>query len=300
MPAFLEGLNRGVAAFHVDGAGNRFLLLRAEHSAEVPGLAPQWAKTVCEKDWASKMLGSSIVQGLPDVWDGLLWVCQSALPGAHARMVVFNADGSRPEACGNALRCVARLLFDESRAMGADSISEPLRIETDAGIRRAWPTPDGRVRVSMGPPEVKARAIELLAAGKSILGTEVSMGNPHFVVQPDTVPDDWIARVGPALAAHEYFAAGTNVEFVFREPGVTRLRVWERGVGETEACGSGACAAAWVLFGEGLDDEERVLTLSGGPLGVSRAGQELVLCGPAMVQALETRGAPQPKLGGSG
>jgi diaminopimelate epimerase len=178
--------------------------------------------------------------------DGVLWMGPAEQPGGDARLVILNADGSRPEMCGNGVRCVAAWLFDEGR-LARDA---PLHLETDAGLRPArvvdlGPADEIVVEVDMGPVRVAPEAVVLEAGGVRVRAIPVDVGNPHAVVF-DPVPED--ARMNVVRAAEargDVWPQGVNVEFAAGTavPGF-EVRVHERGVGWTQACGTGACAVA--------------------------------------------------------
>ncbi len=225
--------------------------------------------------------------------DGLVLMLP-AQAGGQIRMVLFNLDGSRPEACGNALRCLTRVAFD----VGVVSSSQFI-VETDAGDRRvdALGLEAEQSRVGMGAARLIDGVIELQVAGRAVKGSSISMGNPHFVLEPNTVLDSEVAALGAELCGHAQFPNGTNVEFVFGEPDKPRVRVWERGVGETEACGSGACAAAHALWGTALIRRQLRLELPGGPLLVGRNTHGLWLQGGAVWETLPSQEHQGAQLG---
>jgi diaminopimelate epimerase len=169
------------------------------------------------------------------------------------RMVLYNADGSRAETSGNGLRCLARALVDVAWQRGPE-----FAIATDAGSRRVAIATDGSVSVDMGPANID--------------GEHVDLGNPHRVVFVESL--DGLA--GPERPEE-------NVEFVVTGPGDGELsmRVWERGVGETQACGSGASAAAAVAHAKGLVAERVTVHQPGGDVVVDLSGDTVVLTGPA-------------------
>ena len=212
--------------------------------------------------------------------DGLLVVERSSL--ADCRMTIFNADGSHPEACGNGLRCVAKFAREHGYA-----VRDRLRVETDAGVREVELVREAggaitAARASMGKPRSIERDIELSTSHGRMRATLVDMGNPHcvlFVEDERTAP---VASLGAELERHPRFPQRTNVEFCARRAGKLWLRVWERGVGETAACGTGACASAVVATL--LTPPERLpieVELPGGRLTVAWNGtDEVVLGGP--------------------
>jgi len=180
--------------------------------------------------------------------DGLILLAPSEV--ADVRMVMYNSDGSRSGMCGNGLRCLARLARDRGRAKG-----DVVRVETEVGIRTVTLT-GGGARADMGTPALEpdkvpvrmrgSRVVDepLLVDGRTLRITCLSMGNPHAVVFVDDVRRFDVARFGPALERHEAFPERVNASFVQVVDRVrVRQRTWERGAGETLACGSGACAA---------------------------------------------------------
>ena len=205
---------------------------------------------------------------------------------------IFNADGGEVEQCGNGARCFARYVRDEGLT-SADSI----RVGTAAGPITLELQPDGQVSVDMGLPRFDPAAIPLLARARAPaydLGAgcralrigAVSMGNPHAVLSvPDDLSQAPVAELGPRIERDPLFPQGANVGFMQRESAAAiRLRVWERGVGETLACGTGACAAVVVgrLWGE--LDEQVVVSLPGGTLVVDWLGEGMPvrMTGPAV------------------
>ena len=197
--------------------------------------------------------------------DGLICVCPSQTGDFAMRM--FNADGSEGEMCGNGIRCLGRYVYDK----GLTSRTT-LRIETLAGMRQVCLRLDqGEVieaTVDMGKPAVGASRT-VFALGRSYRGTPASMGNPHFVVETEHLKSLDLAEVGPELERLPCFPGGTNVEFVrVRNPQELEMRVWERGSGETLACGTGACAAAAVMMAEGRVERLARVYLPGGSLEV--------------------------------
>ena len=210
--------------------------------------------------------------------DGLVLI----LPDGEAdfRMRMFNADGSEAEMCGNAARCVGKYIHDRGL-----SDKEEIRLMTGAGIKiLQLKVENGRtasVRVDMGAPELAPGKIPVLLDGERAVNvpvetpggerrmTCVSMGNPHAVIFVEDADSFDVHGVGAALETHPLFPRKTNVEFVtVRDRTHLRMRVWERGTGETLACGTGACAtlAAGVL--NGLCERKAVLALNGGSLTV--------------------------------
>ena len=225
--------------------------------------------------------------------DGLVLICPS--PVADAQMRMFNADGSESEMCGNAIRCVAKFVYDRGIAKKPE-----LKIETGRGVLTMQLTPgrDGlidRVRVNMGVPILESARIPTLlpgdpptnvlldVAGQSIPVTCVSMGNPHCVTFVEDVNDDWVLRVGPQIERHPAFPRRVNAEFIqVVSPQEFIMRVWERGSGETMACGTGACAAAVAGVLTGRTERTVTAHLRGGDLLLEWSDSgEIFMTGPA-------------------
>lgn len=212
--------------------------------------------------------------------------------GADATMTIFNADGSEVETCGNAARCVARFLMDES---GHPQVS----IFTKAGILACNEAGYGAVTVDMGAPEfaweriplaeaVDTNAIRLEVEGRQLTASAASMGNPHCVLFVDDAEEAPVASLGPQIETHPLFPRRTNVEFVsIRDQGHLRMRVWERGAGITQACGSGACAVAAAAHRRGMVGEKVEVELDGGILYIDLRNGRVFMTGPT---ALAYRG----------
>ena len=210
--------------------------------------------------------------------DGLVLILPC--PEADFRMRMFNADGSESEMCGNASRCVAKYIHDRGL-----SDKEEIRLMTGAGlIGLKLNVKDGKtesVRVDMGEPEleglkipVNVNANPVIGAPVAALGHEykmtcVSMGNPHAVIFVDDADSFDVHGVGASIEVNPLFPRKTNVEFVtVKDRTHLRMRVWERGSGETLACGTGACATLVATVLNGLCERKAVLELNGGPLTV--------------------------------
>ena len=196
-----------------------------------------------------------------------------------AFMRIWNADGEEVSACGNAARCVGWLLTEASGKPSA-------QIETRAGLLRASRTGDRRITVDMGRPgldwrdiplaeEMDTRGVELAVGPPTapILHTPgcVSMGNPHVVFFLDAEPEDGqVQGVGPMIERHPLFPQGVNVGFLHvRAADQLRLKVWERGAGQTRACGTGACAALVAAARRGKSAREADVELDGGSLRIA-------------------------------
>jgi diaminopimelate epimerase len=260
------------------GAGNDYIYVNCFEETP-PGDLPELARVVSDRH---KGIGS----------DGLILIRPSTV--ADARMQMFNADGSEAEMCGNGVRCVAKYVYDHGIAR-----KETLRIETGRGVLMlellAANGAVDRVRVGMGQPILKGAEIPtrlpgdppvlvpLDVAGRSLNVTCVSMGNPHCVTFVDEITDDLVLRVGPQIERHPTFPNRVNAEFVkVLSRGETVLRVWERGSGETQACGTGACAAAVAGVLAGLTDRQILTHLPGGDLELEwTSSGDVQMTGPA-------------------
>lgn len=217
--------------------------------------------------------------------DGLVYVLRGdRLP---ARMRMWNQDGSEAEMCGNAIRCVAKLLYERghvaSRTIPIETKAGPMALSLDVGA-------DGKVAgatVAMGTPRV-LEDLELEVTDRwgertAVTGTVVNVGNPHFVIFEEKLTDERVNGLGPLLEKHPRFPQRTNVEFVKVESrGKLRVRVWERGSNETLACGTGACAAFAAARRKEHVDDRALVTLPGGPLHCEWNGGDgpIYLAGP--------------------
>ncbi len=211
-------------------------------------------------------------------FDQLMWVGPAHSAASAASYRVFNRDGSEVEQCGNGVRCVARMLA------GADSPGQSLLLDSPAGAIEAVILEDGRVSVNMGVPEFEPARIpfaadarkpryELEVLGRQLDVSVLSIGNPHCVLLVDSISSADVDRLGPAIEEHLRFPEGANVGFLcVTDPSNIELRVWERGVGETLACGTGACAAVVAGRSMGLLGDEVAVRLPGGQLVVSWRG----------------------------
>jgi diaminopimelate epimerase len=224
--------------------------------------------------------------------DGLVLIGRS--DKADFCMRIFNADGSEAEMCGNATRCVAKYLYDRGITP-----KTTVTLETLAGIRTLVMTVENgaviAVRVDMGAPRLSPADISLDAAGDSFVNREidvdgtvyrvtaVSMGNPHAVLFLPEIDSLDLPVLGPRFEHHPLFPRRTNTEFVqVLAPGRIKMRVWERGAGETLACGTGACAAAVAASLNGLAGRNVTVQLRGGELFIEWAEDGAVYkTGPA-------------------
>lgn len=210
--------------------------------------------------------------------DGLILILPSGR--ADVRMRMFNPDGSESEMCGNGIRCVAKYAYDHGLVNRSD-----IRVETGNGVLslQLFPGPSGRierVRVNMGMPKLsrgqipmngpaaeQAVNLPLEVDGQQYLVTCASMGNPHCVTYVDDVANVKIGQIGPKLENHPWFPRRTNVEFVqIVSPQEVIQRTWERGAGETLACGTGASAVAVAGVLTGRTERKILNHLRGGDL----------------------------------
>ena len=277
----------------MQGAGNDFVLV------ETSDIQRDWSRVaivMCNRHYG---IGA----------DGLLLLLPSGV--ADFRMRIFNPDGSESSTCGNGLRCLVKHFVDTNTAnSGVNKISKDITVETIAGIRRARISKTTgkvtKIQTGMGEPRVGNSDNRVLIEEKegSIVGIKnlmnctitignrelylslVSMGNPHVVYfHQGQVSDFPLSRLGPKVERHKAFPARTNFEVarvINREQ--IEARVWERGVGETLACGSGACAIAVAARLLGYIDSKVDVKLPGGILGVEWDGEgEVFLSGPAEI-----------------
>ena len=223
--------------------------------------------------------------------DGLILICPS--DQADFRMAMYNSDGSEGAMCGNGIRCVAKFCYDKGL-----TDKTTISVETKGGLKYLDLTvEDGVVtwvKVDMGAPSVQADAIPVVGLGDPVIGqpvnvggkkwvmTCVSMGNPHAVVWCDDVDGLEIEKIGPLFENHEMFPDRANTEFVkVLDRNNVQMRVWERGAGETLACGTGACATAYAAWRNGLCDRNVTVHLLGGDLNIEITDGSIFMTGPA-------------------
>ena len=208
--------------------------------------------------------------------DGLITIGPSDI--ADFRMRIYNADGSEAEMCGNGIRCVAKYVYDHKM-----TDKKEITIETGAGVKTLQLTvADGKVslvRVDMGEPILKPDLIPVDASGEQVVDepievegrewkmTCVSMGNPHAVIFVEDTDNFPLEEVGPLFENNPIFPRRVNAEFVeLVSPTYAKMRVWERGTGETLACGTGTCATAVACILNGKTEDEVTVKLLGGEL----------------------------------
>lgn len=230
------------------------------------------------RQWSDRRLGVG--------FDQLLLIEAHQTDNADFKYRIFNTDGSEVEQCGNGARCVARFIFDSGL-----SKKKVLKLKTSNGLvttkllRRDW------IKASLAIPEFDVSIIANTALGgigrndEPINFSLVSVGNPHAVILVSDIANADVTQIGPFLEKNPIFPKGINVEFmeiVSRDK--IKLRVWERGVGETPACGSGACAAVVIGQQQRLLDANVTVQLPGGKLEVEWQGADtpVYLMGPAI------------------
>ncbi|MBC9252800.1 diaminopimelate epimerase [Pseudomonas alcaligenes] len=224
-------------------------------------------------------------------FDQLLLVEAPTNPDVDFRYRIFNSDGSEVEQCGNGARCFARFVIDKRL-----TVKKQIRVETKSGIIELNLRPDGQVTVDMGAPRLVPAQIPFQADsealsypvevdGQTVELAAVSMGNPHAVLRVEDLDNAPVHSLGPKLEHHPRFPQRVNVGFLqVQDRQHARLRVWERGAGETQACGTGACAAAVAAIRQGWMDSPLQLELPGGKLCIEWAGpgQPVMMTGPAV------------------
>jgi diaminopimelate epimerase len=267
------------AKYH--GTGNDFVMI--EDLGDALRLAPATIAALCDRH---RGVGA----------DGLIRVAPA--DEADFFMDYYNANGEVAEMCGNGIRCMGKLLYDRGLTTARE-----IDVLTRAGIKRlVIEARDGvaqTVTVDMGPPALERKAIPMAGDpmsrfvgepfdidGRTYTATAVSMGNPHCVLFMDAGADlreVEVSRLGPIVERRPEFPKRTNVEFVLAEDGLIRMRVWERGSGETMACGTGACAALVATSLAGLTGRRAPVEFPGGRLGVEwRDDDHVFLTGPAV------------------
>jgi diaminopimelate epimerase len=233
--------------------------------------------------------------------DQILTVRPSPAPGIDFEYIIHNADGAEVEQCGNGSRCFVRFVHDRGLTDKAS-----IRVQTQKGVIEPQLRPDGQVTVNMGAPVFALGQIPFDAAGlqfqphgtwgswplapvepsqcATVLVAPVSMGNPHAVLLVDDVDTAPVATLGPQVQASPHFPQGVNVGFMqVQDRSHIRLRVYERGVGETLACGTGSCAAVVAGIRLGLLDAEVQVQARGGVLTIAWSGADapVMMTGPA-------------------
>lgn len=259
------------------GLGNDYVVIDNRDDKIAEKDAPVLAKKLCERRYS---VGA----------DGLLLVCSSKT--ADLRMRIFNADGSEAEMCGNGIRCFAKFCFET-----CITLKKAFDVETKAGTKHVWLNLENgkvkQVKVDMGAPNWNRQALPMIGEGLCInqnLQTDeeeiytvtcMSMGNPHCIIFVDNVDEYPVGYVGPIIENHEAFLNRTNVGFVkVLSKNELKVRVWERGVGETLACGTGTCAAVAAANRLGKVASQVTVHVLGGDLQVE-VRKTLLLSGAA-------------------
>lgn len=262
----------------MQGLGNDFVVLDAVRNAQLAKLTPAQAKFLADRHFG---VGC----------DQILIVQRPTRPDVDFRYRIFNADGGEVEQCGNGARCFVRFVHDEHL-----SEKKTILVETQCGVLTLNLQDDGQVTVDMGVPRFKPVEIPftsdseaviqpLEVNGKSVEISVVSMGNPHAV---QVVPDAEAFPVhidGPVIESHPRFPRRVNAGFMqIDSRNAIHLRVYERGAGETLACGTGACAAVVAGIRRGLLDSPVRVTTHGGDLSIAWAGdgEPVMMTGPAV------------------
>ncbi|MDF1664055.1 MAG: diaminopimelate epimerase [Planctomycetota bacterium] len=274
-------MRKSLPFYKMQGCGNDYVYVNTfEHTIED---AASLARRVSNRHFG---VGS----------DGLILLAPPEA-GGDAQMIMFNADGSQSEMCGNGIRCVAKLAYD----LGICRKNQ-LAIETAGGTKSIELVFEGSVvtgaRVSMGVPNFDKSAVPMPGEGSAIdhvisvegknwTGTGVNLGNPHFVIFPDSkIDDSMVHGLGSKLERHSDFPQKANIEFIeVISRSAIRMRVWERGSGETMACGTGASAALAAAVVTKRTERSVICQLKGGDLELSWPNDqsELFMTGPAVL-----------------
>jgi diaminopimelate epimerase len=265
------------------GLGNDFVVLDAVRQDFVP--TPAQARFLADRHFG---IGC----------DQILVVERSATPGVDFRYRIFNADGGEVEQCGNGARCFVRFVHDQGL-----TDKREIRVETQSGLITLRLEANGEITVNMGAPrflpaeipfdspltEMRAAVVQPLdVGGEQINISVVSMGNPHAVQVVADIDAAPVARLGPLIECHPWFPRRVNAGFMqIVDRHAIRLRVFERGAGETLACGTGACAAVVAGIRRGLLDSPVRVTTRGGDLSIAwegeaqHGGNAVMMTGPA-------------------
>lgn len=227
--------------------------------------------------------------------DGVIFINPTDVEDADFEMEMYNADGSRAEMCGNGIRCVAKYVYDKGL-----TDKKKISIVSAGKVKKLCLAIQDKkvilVKVNMGAPELIAKNVPVISENEMVIDetievkgnayrmTCISMGNPHAVVFMDDVENLEINKIGPYFENHERFPKRTNTEFVkIIDRHTVQMRVWERGTGETLACGTGACATVVACILNGLTEEQVTVKLLGGELEIfwDRKENLVYMTGPA-------------------
>jgi diaminopimelate epimerase len=259
------------------GLGNDYVIIDNRNERIAKAAAPDLAKKLCKRRFG---VGA----------DGILLVSDSSI--ADIRMRIFNADGSEAEMCGNGIRCFAKYCFEKEIVKKGD-----FSVETNAGIKQVWLSLKNDqielIKVDMGLPNWERKALPMTGEGTCIneplpvddeetyFVTCLSVGNPHCIIFVDNADESPVDYVGPMIENHPAFPNRTNVGFVqVVNRKELKVRVWERGCGETLACGTGTCAAVAAANKLGKVDSKVTVHVPGGDLFVE-IEKKLFLSGPS-------------------
>jgi diaminopimelate epimerase len=263
------------------GTGNDFVLL--EDLDDGRPLTPAFVTALCDRHTGIGADGViRVVRGDPST-------------GAAFFMDYWNAEGAPSEMCGNGIRCLGKLVFERGHTDVADIDVDTragvkhLRLDVDGGSVRSVTVgmgapilPRGQVPMTGGDPSEPFRLEPFEVDGRTFKASAVSMGNPHLVLFVEEDPADVdVPRIGPIVERDPRFPNRTNVEFVAVDGDGLKVRVWERGVGETMACGTGACAALVAANEAGLVSRRAPVRYPGGELLLERTDDQVFLTGPA-------------------
>lgn len=263
----------------MQGLGNDYVYMDAIH--QKIDHASHLAKVVSNRHWG---IGS----------DGLILIDKSEI--ADFKMQMFNPDGSESEMCGNGIRCVGKFVYDKGL-----TDKKELRIETLAGIKKLKLKVQNRevkmVTVDMGEPILEANKIPIISDEEPVIGmkinvldkefvaTCISMGNPHAVIMLEDINTFDVEKYGREIESNPIFPNKTNVEFIqIEDKGHIKMRVWERGTGETLACGTGACGSVVAGVLNGILDRNVMVKLLGGNLQIEwkERNSHVYMTGPAV------------------
>lgn len=275
----MEHSKNTIAFSKMHGAGNDYIYIDA--TKQIPSDLSDLARKMSDVHFG---IGS----------DGLVAILNSDV--ADFRMRMFNSDGSEAEMCGNATRCIAKYVYEKGL-----TDKTTITLETLAGVKILYLSVSNgvvdSVTVDMGAPQLKPELVPVSSANTEVkiaeietIGnktykiTGVSMGNPHAVIFVDDITDEMVLEEGPVLEVAEIFPRKANIEFAkVIDRNKIEMRVWERGTGETFACGTGACATAVAGVLNGLTDRKVELKLKGGSLFINWDEEtgHVLMTGPA-------------------
>ncbi|MCM1522612.1 MAG: diaminopimelate epimerase [Muribaculaceae bacterium] len=262
--------NREVIRFtKMHGIGNDYIYIDCMESE--PDRLPDLAREMSDRHFG--------VGG-----DGIVLICPPTSPDAHFRMRMFNSDGSEGRMCGNASRCIASWLYSHRM-----TDKNPINLETLSGIKVLTLNKEGgeleSVTVDMGKPEIGETMKPVIAGDETLIVSAISMGNPHGVIFVESLESIDFDRLGPLMERHPMWLDRANIEFAeVVDRNLIRVRVWERGAGETLSCGTGACATAVAAHIAGLVDDDVTIRLRGGDLRIvwdGESGSHVMMTGGA-------------------